>query len=268
MVRAGDRLVFWGGDTYTLDPNEVDRPAVKISDDSWIFVPSADPDRVWVEVRDKKASTPYDFVFDAVREIAADGTVTAEGPPFEGRWIDAAVSVGVVSETDDGLVVWDPTAREVVTGLRASGPTAATFGNTLVWCENHCPALHFSQVLTGEDRVIRPPEGFSFFDGWSGKFSPDGSTFAVPVSGDENFGPHGSHAVALVDVRSGNVSQLVPGSSTNAGCCQLSWDPTGSRLYIAAFDENHWTLEYWDVGSGGEVPVEVEIPHDFAMVAA
>ena len=219
-----------------------------------------------MEVRDDEASTPYHFVFSAVREVAADGTVTAEGPPFEGRWIDAAVSSGVVSETDDGLVVWDPTAHDVVARLDASGPTAATFGNTLVWCENHCPALHFTQVPTAEDRVIQPPEGFSFFDGWSGKFTPDGSSFAVPVSEEANFGPHGQHAVALIDVGSGDVTQVVPGSATNAGCCQLAWDPTGSRLYVAAYDEDHWTLGYWDGGASREVPVE--IPHDFAMVAA
>ncbi|MDP9222365.1 MAG: hypothetical protein M3P18_00635, partial [Actinomycetota bacterium] len=147
LERIGDRLAYWGYDTYTLDPEHLDAPPVKIADGSWFFVPSATPGRVWAVWKNEKSSTPYDFVFDHLREIDSSGTVTVDATaPGEG-WLDGAVSAGPVLQTRDDLIVWDPVAGKVVARLNAPS-AAATFGNTIMWCDNHCPQLHITDVIT------------------------------------------------------------------------------------------------------------------------
>jgi hypothetical protein len=270
LARIGDRLAYWGYDIYTLDPEHLDAPPVKIANGSWFFVPSATPGRIWAVWRDDRSSTPYHFFFDHLREIDSTGNVTVDGTAHGDSWMDGAVSAGVLLETRDGLTVWDPEAGKVVAQLNASS-AAATFGNTVVWCDNHCPQLHLTDVITGEDRTIDPPIGYLVFSAWDGVFTPDGSTFAVPVSSTPHPGPGGTQAVALIDVATGSVTGLVPGSASNAGCCQLSWDSTGQRLDIARYESNGktegWRLSYWDVGSSSTVEVPVELPHSVAMVA-
>jgi hypothetical protein len=268
LARIGDRLILWGYDIYSLDPNDLHTPPVKIADGSWFFVPSANPDRIWVIWKNEKASTPYHFLFSRVREMTAGGAVTAQGPAHGDAWLDGAVSSGVVFETNDGLLVWDPLSHRVVARLPSQPPLAASFGDTVVWCQSLCEQVHFTNVGTRNDVKVDSPPGFPYFHPWGGVFSPDGSTFAAPVWSRPDPGWHGHRAVALIDVGAGKVIGLVPGSAQEAGCCELSWDPTGTRLFFAQYDRDHWTLRYWDVGSAAAVEVDFSLRDSFAMVAA
>jgi len=268
LARIGNRLVLWGYDIYSLDPNDLHAPPVKIAGGSWFFVPSASPDRIWVVWKNEKASTPYHFVFSRGREMTADGVVTAQGPAQGDAWMDGAVSSGVVFETNHGLLVWDPVGERVVARLPAQPSLAASFGDTVVWCESRCEQVHFTDVGKREDVTVDPPPGFPYFDAWDGVFSPDGSIFAAPVWSKPHPGWQGRRAVAFIDVGAGKVIGVVPGSAEEAGCCELSWDPTGTRLFFAQYDRDHWTLRYWDVGSAAAVDVDFSLRNSFAMVAA
>jgi dipeptidyl aminopeptidase/acylaminoacyl peptidase len=270
VARVGDRLAYWGyNGTFAIDPTDLDAPPVKIASDSLYFVPSATPDRIWAVWRDPQASTPYHFVFDHLREISSDGTVQVDGVADGEAWMDGAVTSGVLMEAKDGLVVWDPRSGSVVARIPGAPSAAATFDDTVVWCDSYCrPSMHFTDATTGDTISVDPPPEYPVFYAWSGAFSPDGSIFAVPVWSTPRGGPR---AIALVDVSTGSVTGLVPGSATDDGCCALSWDSTGQRLYFASFGpsagngEGH--LSYWDVGSGSPVQVNVTIPRSTAMVA-
>jgi hypothetical protein len=198
-----------------------------------------------------------------------DGTVRVDGVADGDAWMDAAVSAGVVMETKDGLIVWDPNSGSVVARIPGAPSAAATFDNTIVWCDSYChPSMHFTDIITGNTSAVDPPPDYPFFYAWGGAFSPDGSTFAVPVWSAPHGGPR---AMAVVDVSTGSVTGLVPGSATNEGCCDLSWDSTGQRLYYASFGSSdgsdQWHLSYWEVGSGASVDVDVTVPRSTAMVA-
>ena len=271
LARLGDRLAFWGNGASTFDPRHPDAATSSIARGSLIFVPSATPGRIWAIWKDEAASTPYRFEFDHLREIDADGNVTVEGPAHGGDWLDGAVTAGVLLETHDGLIVWDPERAEVVARIPDAASSAATFGNTVVWCVEHCPQFHLTEITTGDDRIVDPPAGYPWFAAWDGTFSPDGSTFAVPVSSSPRTGPGSPRAVALVDVASGSVSGIVPGSETTAGCCDLSWDSTGARLYFARYEASggteRWRLSYWDVGASAPVDTGLSVSHAVGMVA-
>jgi hypothetical protein len=271
LARLGDRLAFWGNGVSTFDPRHPDAATNSIARGSLIFVPSATPGRIWAIWKDEAASTPYRFEFDHLREIDADGNVTVEGPAHGGEWLDGAVTAGVLLESEDGLIVWDPERSEVVARIPDAPSSAATFGNTVVWCVQHCPQFHLTEITTGDDRIVDPPAGYPWFAAWDGTFTPDGSTFAVPVSSTPGSGPDSAGAVALVDVASGSVIGIVPGSETTASCCDLSWDSTGGRLYFARYETSdgtdRWRLSYWDVGATSSVDTGVLVPHTVAMVA-
>lgn len=264
IARRGDDLVFWGYSTYALDAADPTADPVTLADDSWYFVPSARPDRVWVVIRDEAESTPQHYVFSGVREITTEREITAEGPAMGDAWMDGAVDAGVVFESRDGLVVWDPIEREVIRRF-GTGPMAASHGNTVVWCGDWCRELHFTDVLTGADRTVQPPDGFDRFDGWGGEFTPDGRLFAVPVGNPaRNEGPG---AVALFDVAVG-VVEIIQGSEQERGVPTISWDPSGTRLFIAAATKQGHELRYFDVATEHIQVAPVSLPDNFFAMAA
>lgn len=275
LARLGDRLAYWGyNGASTFDPRHpgaATDSTDSIARGSLIFVPSATPGRIWAIWKDEAASTPYRFEFSQLREIDADGSVTVEGPAHGGDWLDGAVTAGALLETKDGLIVWSPDRAEVVARIPDAPLAAATFHNTVVWCVEHCPQFHLTEITTGDDRIVDPPAGYPWFGAWDGTFSPDGSIFAVPVSSTPRSGPGSASALALVDIASGSITGIVPGSETTAGCCDLSWDSTGRRLYFARYETSNgtegWRLSYWDVGATISVDTGLGVPHAVGMVA-
>lgn len=265
LIRRGDNLIFWGGETYSLDARNPSLEPVVIAEDSWFFVPSAEPDRVWIVVRDEARSTPYHIFFSEVREVTAEGEVTRKGPAMDDAWMDGAVDAGVVFESEDDLVVWDPATQKIV---RAFGnpPMAASHGNLVVWCEDSCAELHLTDVLTGVERTIELPDGYDRFDAWGGEFTPDGRLLAVPVGNSPRY--EGPGAAAIVDMATGDI-EMVPGSEEEAGIPSLTWDPTGTRLFLVVGQRDKSELRYFDFGSDQARIVPVNPPQDFlAMVSA
>lgn len=265
LIRRGDQLVFWGGETYALDARNPRTDPVVIAEDSWFFVPSADPDRVWIAVRDEAKSTPYHIFFSEVREVTAEGDVTRKGPAMDDAWMEGALDAGVVFEAEDDLVVWDPAAEKII---RAFGnpPMAASYRNLIVWCEDSCAELHLTDVLTGAERTIEPPAGYDSFDAWSGEFTPDGRLFAVAVGNPPRYeGPGGA---AIVNVATSDI-EMVPGSEEEAGIPSLTWDPTGTRLFIVVGQQGKSELRYFDLGADEAKIAPVTPPQDYlAMVSA
>lgn len=267
LVRRGDHLVFWDGATatYALHARNLTDDPIMLAEDSWFFVPSANPDRVWIVVRDEARGTASHLFFSEVREVTVQGEVTASGPAMGDAWVDGAVEAGVVFESQDDLVVWDPVNRKVV---RAFGNPlmAASHGNLVVWCRAWCPELHLTDVVTGAERTIYPPPGYDRFDGWDGEFTPDGRLFAVPVGNPPRY--EGAVAAAIVDIASGDV-QVVPGSEEEEeGIPGLTWDPTGTRLFLAIGRHGQFELRYFDLGADRAETAPVSPPRDLSAMAS
>jgi hypothetical protein len=267
LIRRGDHLVFGDGatgTTYALDARDLAQDPVVLAEDSWFFVPSASLDRVWVVVRDGARSTASRFFFSEVREITAQGQVTAQGPAMGEAWMDGAVDAGVVFESEDDLMVWDPIDREVVRSF-GNPPMAASYGNLVVWCDAWCPELHFTDVLSGEERTIQPPAGYDRFDAWSGEFTPDGGLFAVPVGNPPRY--EGPGAAAIVHVTTGAVT-VIPGSEERDGIPGLTWDPTGTRLFLVLGRHGQFELRYFDLGADRAGTAPVRPPQALSDIAS
>jgi hypothetical protein len=263
LLRRGNHLVFWGGETYALDSRNLTEDPDVIADDSWFFVPSASPGRVWIVERDPARSTATHFVFSEVREINAQGEVTAKGPALGEAWMEGAVEAGVVFATKDDLVVWNPVEKEIVRRF-GQPPMAAAHGNLVVWCRSWCPELHMTDVRTGATRTIEPPPGYDRFDGWDGQFTPDGDLFAVPVGNPPRY--EGGGAAAIIDIEEGK-AQVVPGSEEDSGIPSLTWDVAGIRLFLVVDNREGSELRYFDQGSDGAETAPVSPPTDFFAMA-
>jgi hypothetical protein len=233
IVARGDRLVLWGYDTYTLDPRHPEREPEVLAKDSWIFIPSDDPDQVWVGFLDPDHK-PTTRPLSSIRELSADGTATgSDVPPPEGAWPDTAFEHGLLFPTqDDELVLWDPETESAVRTfeyreLQDLGPG---HGDQMASCPDGCKELWVTNVLTGSRKTIPAPDERSF-EIWNGAFSPDGETLAVPVVEQGEGSWDSPNQLALVTPEKGDV-MVVPGSTVPGGYVKARWTTPGDDVFL------------------------------------
>jgi hypothetical protein len=261
IVRCGDRLVFYGGETYVLDP-DLSSPPTKLGD-SWFFIPAAEPDRVWLALLDPTSPETV-RALAAVREVSVDGSVTV--PPVRppaGRWPVAAVGdVLVFEDRRGGLELWSPSTGEYTRRVPGAslGPSQ---GDLLAWCDDEGRTLHVMDVRSGSDRAIEPPEDFAAFDCSSGAFSPDGASLAIPVLAA---GFESSRLLALVDVESGT-AEAVGSSGVATGYVYVAWSSGGDRVFLTGGDGRLRDLLQYRLGEREAVRVPVEVRGFYGLAA-
>jgi hypothetical protein len=236
IVRRGERLVLWGYTTYALDSEFEGRPR-PIARDSWIFIPSAAPDRVWVGFLDP-ASPETERALRALREVSAEGEVTvADVRPPGGAWPELALASGLLFSVDrreggHSLEIWDPETERVVQRLSEAeiGSPATAYGDFLVSCIEPCDELLLTDVgEEQEPRSLPAPSGL-LFDYWEAEFAPDGEVIAVPAH--ERGDGEGDRQLALVDVASGRAT-VVDSSTVPAGYNFVAWSASGQHVFLA-----------------------------------
>lgn len=254
LLARGDALVGYGRNTYLLDPALRDEPE-ELARGSLFFLPSAHRDRVWIANEDDDPDSPG--LIATVREVAIDGDVTVEEVrPPQGAWPEAAVEAGIVLAPGGRRIVWDPETDRVV--FRFPGPRGdlgPTHGNLVAWCALRCVELHVTEVMSGADKVIRPPPGFRGFKAWDGAFSPDGRTIALPVW------PAGSRKqvhLALIDVAASSATP-VAGTATDELFNFVAWSATGSHVFFTGADGESRTIFVYETATetARVVPAEV-----------
>lgn len=268
IVRRGNELVLWGGtralagDTYVLDP-DLRSPPRKLGD-SWFFIPSAKPDRVWLAVRDPTSPETV-HAPAALREVSVDGRVTFPDVSLPGgRYPLAAVGDDLVFEDGrGGLELWNPGTDEFTRRLPGAslGPS---HGDLLAWCEREGRFLHVTDVGSGRDQTVAPPQGFVAFDCWSGAFSPDGMSLAVPARAG---GHEADRSLALVDLASGAV-RAVEGSTVDPVYIFVAWSSGGDRVFVSGARGDEWRLLQYRLGEPRAVPLPVEVRDHYGMAAS
>lgn len=261
VARRGDALVAWAYRTLVLDPASGSTTRV-LASDSLIFLPSAEPDRVWVGIADDERT---DGGLTAVREIAIDGTVTVpDTPPPAGRWPVAAVDDGLVFQADGGLIVWDPRTGTVVGRLPGNLPVA-WHRSRLAWCAGSCDEIHITDRAAGSDLVVAAPPGTVGFEALHGAFSPDGTTLAVALRLEG--GPDAPRQLGLIDVATGDV-RAVDGTTVDAPYVFVDWSPSGRAVYLTGGQIATRRIVGYVVGerSGAAVPVRVGDFYGMAVV--
>jgi hypothetical protein len=272
IVRRGNKLVLWSYQTLLLDPAAAAQPRTLVRD-SWIFIPSAAPDRIWVGILDPK-SPETERRLAAVREVAVDGRATVgDVRPPEGRWPVAATSSALAFQSHgsgpgglDQLELWNPRTGKVLRRLPGEFPVAS-HGDRLAWCRQRCARLHVTNVATGEDVEVRPPAGAFGFAPYQGVFSPDGKLIAVPVRSDSAPTTQDPKwRLALVDVEEGTAT-LVQGP-TLQGYVFVDWSPAGTTVFITGGDRfKQRTIFEYRLGTVSARRLPVEVGDFFGMAA-
>jgi hypothetical protein len=273
IVRRGDKLVLWSDQTLTLDPSSSAAQPRTLVRDSWIFIPSAAPDRIWVGILDPK-SPETERRLAAVREVAVDGRVTVDDVrPPEGRWPVAATSSALVFQSHgsgpggrDQLELWNPLTGKLLRRLPGEFPVAS-HGDLLAWCRQSCARLHVTNVATGKGIQVRPPAGAFEFAPYQGVFSPDGKLLAVPVRSDPAPTTQDPKwRLALVDVEEGTAT-LVQGP-TLQGYVFVDWSPAGTTVFITGGDRfKERTIFEYRLGTASARRLPVTVGDFYGMAA-
>jgi hypothetical protein len=271
IVRRGDKLVLWSYQTLTLDPSSATAQPRTLVRDSWIFIPSAVPDRIWVGILDPK-SPETERRLVAVREVAVDGRVTvADVRPPEGRWPVAATSSALAFQSQGSgpgggqLELWNPLTGKVLRRLPGEFPVAS-HGDLLAWCRQACARLQVTNVATGEDVEVRPPAGATGFAPYQGVFSPDGKLIAVPV----RTGPRPAAAtwqLALVDVGAATATRI-KGAAVQEDYVFVDWAAAGETVFIAGGRRGDQRIFAYRLGTASARRLPVEVGDFFGMAAA
>jgi hypothetical protein len=78
----------------------------------------------------------------------------------------------------------------------------------------------------------------------------------------------GQGGVAIVKVATADI-EMIRGSEEDAGIPSLTWDPTGTRLFLPVGQQGEYELRYFDVGAAEAEIASVPPPQKFfAMVSA
>jgi hypothetical protein len=264
IVRRGNTLVLWSYQTLTLDPSSTGAQPRTLVRDSWIFIPSAAPDRVWVGILDPN-SPETERRLAAVREVTVDGRVTVRDVrPPQGRWPLAATSSGLVFESGGQLEVWDPLSGRVVRRLPGEFPVAS-HGDWLAWCRHRCERLHVTDVATGHEVVVRPPGDASGLAPYQGVFSPDGKLLAVPVRTGSR--PEAATwQLALVDVGAATATRIKGAAVPDT--VFVDWSASGEAVFIAGGRQGAQRIFEYRLDTATTRRLPVEVGDFFGMAAA
>jgi hypothetical protein len=266
IVRRGGKLVLWSYRTLLLDPASAAQPSTLVRD-SWIFIPSAAPDRIWVGILDP-TSPETERRLKAVREVAIDGRVTvADVPPPQGRWPVAATRSALAFQSHGSgqgghqLELWNPLTGKVLRRLPGEFPVAS-YGDLLAWCRQSCERLHITDVATGEEAEVRPPTGATAF--WAqGVFSPDGRLLAVPV----RTGP--TWQLALMDVGAGTATRITGAAvQQDTGYVFVDWSASGETVFLAGGRRGDQKIFAYRLGTASARRLPVKVGDFFGMAAA
>jgi hypothetical protein len=266
IVRRGDKLVLWSYQTLTLDPSSSATQPSTLVRDSWIFIPSAAPDRIWVGILDP-TSPETERRLATVREVAVDGRVTvADVRPPQGRWPVAATNSALAFQVHgsgqggDQLELWNPPTGKVL--RRLPGEYAvASHGDLLAWCGQPCARLHLTNVATGKEIQVRPPAGATGFAPEKGVFSPDGKLLAVPV----DTGP--TWQLAVVDVGAGKATRI-RGAAVQEDSVFVDWSAAGETVFFAGGRRGDQRIFAYRLGSASARRLPVRVGDFVGMAAA
>jgi len=226
MVRIGGSLLLNRGNTAWLYGTGLHGPPVDLGP-SLRVIPGPIASEAWIWSDPCGASVGCDddglqqgqlrLVDTSGNQVGSPISLPADATWFPtGDVVNAGLVLAVASIGPDAEEIWNPITDQVVRVFPGADVLAAS-GDVVAWtsgraCLPDC-TVHFTDVQTGIEQTFDLPSGVAGAD--EGAFSPDGSTFALPVGIG---GPPGTHpgALALVDLRTHSVS-LLPGTEEALG---------------------------------------------------
>ena len=241
MHRVADTLVVGWGTVYGTD---LVTGESRLLGNATIFVPAAEPDRVWLiewPGGSVGLGDPRVWQVDAQgRQITEPISLGFDGMPTIG------VPGGLALTTDVGIRLWYPEGGVSDEVLGSDYAVVAASNEThLAYCTTQeCLEVEVLEFQSGERVTISHPDHRFYFI--EAQFSPDGTLIALAVE----------DGVLVADVATGTADKIVLGGTPPR---LTNWSPDGRMLFIGEFsyDETKNSLRMYDVETGATTDASV-----------
>jgi hypothetical protein len=234
MVRVGNKLVVGWHEPHAVD--SATRQAVSLGH-STIFVPAAEPGRVWmVDSGSRIGSAPVRvWQVDVVTGEAIDDPVPLEAD----GGAQIGIKGGLALQTDSGLNLWTLEDGQVV-ALESTGPGFVhdVFDNRLAWCSGECTTLTMTNTETLETQEYPPPNGYDSFS-YKSHFSADGRYVAALIG---RAGSPEATGIWILDRETGQ-TRVVSDPETHVD--YLAWAPDGDQLFATSYSYSQPHTVVW-----------------------
>lgn len=226
--RVEDRLVVGWGEIYSA-PLGVG-PS-RLLGEATIFVPAAEPDRVWL------VDYPGGAVGGGrlqVRTVDMSGRVLLDVPGPENELGTPVIGVpgGLALVTGSGLNLWNATTGDLTHLGQGASSALDVDAETLAWCDDGCTKLQLTDV--SEPDAIGRYELTVHLDAYgsitSAELAPDGRHVAVTLA--PNTPDDGETSVVVViDAATG---ESTPVTETAGAYAPVAWSPDSRSLFLAS----------------------------------
>ena len=243
------RLIVGWEEIFAVD---IDSRESTLLGEATIFVPAAEPGRVWLI--DYSGGRIGQGALEAW-QVSSTGEVLTPPAEIETNGIPAiGTPAGLAMESDAGLLIWDVRELEVVgtLGSGASFVSDSTFGHggALAWCSDPCDQLHITELPSMADQLVSHPGQGTGFIARAGRFSGDGRYLAAPTeSGD----------VVITDRDTGRTHLAF--SLLISESIDLEWAPSGYELFARSVLDDGLTsqIAYHRLGTGRAEIINVSV---------
>lgn len=225
MIEVGHRLVVGWAEPYSVDL--ATRQGLSLGA-ATIFVPAAEPDRVWMIDYPGGRIGQGDPLVWQVDVVSGEPVSEPTSLPRE-LYPDIGIPGGLALQTEGGLSLWGgETGR--FTHLASNGPgfTHDVHGDDLVWCRDRCTELVVTDTATLEEETFDPPTGYDMF--LTSRVSPGGRMLAALV-GRQGRDFHEGEAIWLLD-RDNREAFVVTDPASHAD--HLAWAPDGDQVFATS----------------------------------
>lgn len=234
MILVGDKLVVGWSEPHAVDV--ATRQAISLGM-ATIFVPAAEPNRVWMidsgarigseELQVWQVDVSSGVALQDPVPLAADGDV------------QIGIQGGLALQTDTGLNLWTmETGRTIPLESPAPGFVHDVFEDELVWCSGDCSKLAVTNTSTVETQDYQPPAGYETF--WvASRISPSGRYLAALVGLKGT--PEGI-GIWILDRDTGDTNVV---SDPETSVFRLAWAPENDQLFATSWSYGEDRTVVW-----------------------
>jgi hypothetical protein len=252
MVRVGDKLVVGWHEPHAVDI--ATREGLSLGH-ATIFVPAAEPDRVWMIDYGFRIGDREPVVWQA--DVNTGAPLSDPVPLDTDGFPDIGIPGGLAFQTDTGLELWDMETGQTVP-LEAAGPVYDIHGDELVWCSGNCSRLAITDTSTVETEEFNPPEGYDRFPA-AGRISPTGRYLAALVGLE---GAYQGKGLWILDRETGQAS-VVSDPATHVD--YLAWAPDGDQLFATSYSYSQPHTVVWRYQISGQEFATAVLPFGGAL---